>query len=1417
MKNIVLYFNYILLYIIAMFGLNSFIIDMLPKPNGTISQVQSASLSYETPLSSLTSNGDFLALYADLTGTNSSTPFNIDIVGFSAMNGSPTTISNALDYVTFPGGILLPSNTSAFNNTTNELAYLKPSELITYDDNSMNANLISLLASSTTAPVFFQGKCYAIQIEDNGFGQGPLFEADINDIHLPTGTISSTLHVQSTANPYSFFNYQYVSSATNGIDEMYFLSGSNLIIVTDLSIFNPMYCWKDLAPFNNQNSSSFFYGVEYKSPGVLLAIRESIVNGLQSGTDLVEIHFNSTNCTIGNINVVYDLQNNVTLSAGGWTINNEFYSTAYNTCDDTYYITTMFDQLFKSKLIEIDLQAGTHVEQILPFYLFGVEWKPTIPCPDPCQAAFTYELNDGCHIAQFYNQSVGTNLTYSWDFGESSSGQNNTSNFQDPVHQYSTCGTYNVCLTITGPDCNDVVCHSLQLTDVIPPVALCKSGVVINMDASCSAFLHASDIDGGSYDNCQLGSLNILPPVFNQCGYHNVTFTVTDWCGNTDVCNTVIEVVESIPPTITCPGDVYLTSTDDVCMIVVNGIQWLSLSDNCGIPSVSYKVTGASNFTGIGDASGLTFNQGTSVVCYTATDICGNTATCSFNVVLDCPCVCPMNIIQNPGFSEGIIGPVIGGPLLGSGQTDYWLFNGANTSFPYVNATKGCCDPVSIEFGGTSLGYSSIYQAGLSFLSGHHYKISFCAERLLNNNFQYAFVAANGPIIPGFSPYTCSNCDFIGVNSVNPQTGWVNFTLPIWTPTQNWDVLFIRPFTYYTVGGIDNVCVEEVFYICCGDENAFIENINNAVGTYSEQETWEGVLKVGSLMECNLIDYIKWGDGAVTDGPIGGNAVFRHEYTEPGTYQVEYKVREFDPQDSSQTACFEHIFIDDIVIFPDTCFCGEYSNMFITWDGGQAQEVACGGSPVPLGCPGTGVGYDFTGLFYCNGTICPDESNVIWVLNGPGGSFSGSSMANPYFGVTILPSYVSLPGVYTLSLSGACGSNSCMCTIQFIVDCPVLCPCSIEDIQALSSAVDMGFSQATQSISCIACFSPNAISSCETVEWHVGTITPTPLASTNGNQTFCYDFHASGSYTIIMVVKRKKSNGDDCETFTYSRQINISCQNGPQCNDPRIVNPNFSDDGSVPGGLNSGGSTLGWIGAAGNPVVKADVQGSHDGWVVALSGNHDYSDVLQSKESICIPPTGAITLRFSISQTFPVRHLVVKVTLVSGFEIKTIGALKLTEMDSSNWWESEFPFDVTDWIGSELCDDNEASVPVYIQLSVYNEFGDNQGGPLTFSEILIDNVCIDNMVSSSSPISAQAIKLFPNPNGGEFAIEFPETVHQGTSLQIIDITGQVLIEKKVEIGATLQHIDAYNLPQGIYFLRVLLNEKIISFERFIKL
>ena len=150
--------------------------------------------------------------------------------------------------------------------------------------------------------------------------------------------------------------------------------------------------------------------------------------------------------------------------------------------------------------------------------------------------------------------------------------------------------------------------------------------------------------------------------------------------------------------------------------------------------------------------------------------------------------------------------------------------------------------------------------------------------------------------------------------------------------------------------------------------------------------------------------------------------------------------------------------------------------MVLSWGSDYSQAVACGDEPVILDCPPPGNGFDFTGSFFCNGTICPRQSPLNWTLSGPGGNQSGSTIANPYFGITLLPSYVAQPGLYTLTLYGQCGDQVCDCVIQFIVDCPDLCPCAAADILAFGNAVNMGFSQAFQSNSCKVCFSPNALS-----------------------------------------------------------------------------------------------------------------------------------------------------------------------------------------------------------------------------------------------------------------------------------------------------------------------------------------------------
>lgn len=284
----------------------------------------------------------------------------------------------------------------------------------------------------------------------------------------------------------------------------------------------------------------------------------------------------------------------------------------------------------------IDFFISWDVPPATPLTSALVAWQEQDVCgSEPCMAEFTFDVDCGQVI--FHDQSVIPNTpSWSWTF---SGGNPATSSLQNPVVNFPSCGNYDACLTITssGPDgdCTSTFCVNIEMVDVIDPIVTC-SGVSVEFDANCEALLLPSFI-GAAFDNCQIQSTTVNPSIITSCGLTPVTFTATDWCGNTASCTTDVYALEITPPVIVCPSNVVVnTSSMAPCSIVVNGLHWISATDACGIKSIVYDITGATVASGINDPSGLVFNQGVSTVTYTATDNCDNTSTCSFTVTVVC-------------------------------------------------------------------------------------------------------------------------------------------------------------------------------------------------------------------------------------------------------------------------------------------------------------------------------------------------------------------------------------------------------------------------------------------------------------------------------------------------------------------------------------------------------------------------------------------------------------------------------------------------------------------------------------------------------------------------------------------------------------------------------------------------------------
>ena len=191
----------------------------------------------------------------------------------------------------------------------------------------------------------------------------------------------------------------------------------------------------------------------------------------------------------------------------------------------------------------------------------------------------------------------------------------------------STCGaSYTVESSISCSGCSPspIVCSKIiSVEDNTLPSITCPP----NINVQCEEDVPPADFSGGTAsDNCDTTLVITFasgPIDGGGCGGTIIrTWTATDDCGNTATCNQIITVDDITVPEISCPAGFSVQCVEDV---PICDPADATATDNCGEVTIT---CGQGALVG-GNCGGTITNT------YTATDECGNTATCTQIITID--------------------------------------------------------------------------------------------------------------------------------------------------------------------------------------------------------------------------------------------------------------------------------------------------------------------------------------------------------------------------------------------------------------------------------------------------------------------------------------------------------------------------------------------------------------------------------------------------------------------------------------------------------------------------------------------------------------------------------------------------------------------------------------------------------------
>ncbi|KAG7338976.1 FG-GAP repeat-containing protein [Nitzschia inconspicua] len=172
----------------------------------------------------------------------------------------------------------------------------------------------------------------------------------------------------------------------------------------------------------------------------------------------------------------------------------------------------------------------------------------------------------------------------------------------------------------------DTNCSSVDLQSVNgPPLAICKD-FQATADDNCAVFVRPNDVDGGSIgtDGDTL-TLSVDQTALFGVGTHTVTLTVEDEHGLHTTCTSTVTVVDTTPPTITCPADIVIPASARSRYSMVEYV--VTVSDNCDDAPVAMLTSGKE--------SGSTFDHGSTMQTFKSEDLSNNgDVSCSFTITV---------------------------------------------------------------------------------------------------------------------------------------------------------------------------------------------------------------------------------------------------------------------------------------------------------------------------------------------------------------------------------------------------------------------------------------------------------------------------------------------------------------------------------------------------------------------------------------------------------------------------------------------------------------------------------------------------------------------------------------------------------------------------------------------------------------